>query len=217
MISSYNPILKKSNSESPEWYKNFHTVLYLSQLTNQILLSYLDTQIENDKEYMIRDSSLFQRKIIKTDSETGMLVISKPEILKSIHIEDTIDQIIKNVFEGSEQRIDVLLNCMGLILEDGNRRDIAIDRDILLESTTSKNWYDLIKSLLNVWEFIFLYGAIESTFKSILIKEGSVREENLLGAVFDKFDGLSNHFNFKKVDIERVWFFYTELRNIYCS
>lgn len=164
---------------------------------------------------MIYDSNLLQRKIIKTDSEIGVLVISKPEILKSIHIENTIDQIIKNVFEGSEQRIDVLLTCMGLSREDSNRRDVNIDRDILLESTTSKNWYDLIKSLLNVWEFIFLYGAIETTFKRILLKEGSVREEDLLGEIFDKFDGLSDHLDFKKVDIECIWFFYTELRNVY--
>jgi len=217
MISAYTPILKKSTSKSPDWYKHFHSVFYMSQLTNQILLSYLESKIEDEKEDMIEvlGGELLAKKIIRKDSETGEIIVSKAETLKSIHIEDTIDQIVKNVFENREQMMEVCLFSMGLEKEDGSKKDIDIDRDMLLKSTTSKNWFDLIKGLLNVWEFIFLYGAIESAFKEILSKQGQVREEDLLGSVFEKFDDLPDNLGFEKSEIEKIWFFYTELRNIY--
>jgi len=172
MISAYSPILKKCTSSSPDWYKHFHSVFYMSQLTNQVLLSYLESKIEDDKEDKIRvlEVELLDKKVIRKYSESGALIISKAETLKSIHIEDTIDQIIENVFENREQMIEECLLGAGLVQEDSSKKDIGIDRDILLKSTTSKNWFDLIKGLLNVWEFIFLYGAIESAFKDILSK-----------------------------------------------
>ncbi len=217
MISAYSPVLKKSTSNSPDWYKHFHSVFYISQLTNQVLLSYLESKIEDDKEDMIRvlGDELLDKKIIRKDSDSGMVIISKPETLKSMHIEDTIDQIVENVFENNEKMIEMYLLCMGLQLEDNTKKDIDIDRNTLLKSTTSKNWFDLIKGLLNVWEFIFLYGAIESAFKDILSKQGQVREESLLGNVFEKFENLANNIGYEKSDIEKIWFFYTELRNIY--
>lgn len=217
MISAYSPVLKKSTSSSPDWYKNFHSVFYMSQLTNQVLLSYLESKIEDDKEDMIRTSrdELLDKKIIREVSESGIISVSKAEALKSIHIEHTIDQIIENIFENREQMIKILLSGMGLQQENSTKKDIDIDRDMLLKSTTSKNWFDLIKGLLNVWEFIFLYGAIESTFKNILSKQGKVREEDLLGSVFDQFENLADNLGFEKSDIEKIWFFYTELRNIY--
>lgn len=217
MISAYSPVLKKSTSSSPDWYKHFHSVFYMSQLTNQVLLSYLESKIDDDKEDMIRvlGVELLDKKVIRKDSESGKVIVSKAEALKSIHIEDTIDQIVKNVFENREQMIEMCLLGMGLEQEDSTKKDIDIDRNTLLQSTTSKNWFDLIKGLLNVWEFIFLYGAIESAFKDILSKQGQVREEDLLGSVFDRFENLADNLGFEKSDIEKIWFFYTELRNIY--
>jgi len=217
MISAYSPVLKKSTSSSPDWYKHFHSVFYMSQLTNQVLLSYLESKIEDDKEDMVRvlGDGLLDKKVIRKDSDTGKVIVSKAEALKSIHIEDTIDQIVEKVFEDREQMIEMCLLSMGLQQEDSTKKEIEIDRNALLNSTTAKNWFDLIKGLLNVWEFIFLYGAVESAFKDILSRQGQVREEDLLGSVFDKFESLADNLGCEKYDIEKIWLFYTELRNVY--
>ncbi|MGZ8236396.1 MAG: hypothetical protein ACXWTY_00800 [Methylobacter sp.] len=217
MISAYTPVLRRFSADSPDWYKHFHSVFYMSQITNQVFLSYLESKIECDKLEMINqlNDSLLESKVIRKDSDTGATIISKPDILKSIHIEDAIDQIVKNVFENNQCLIDSYLYCIGLERDSSSKKDIEIDRDLLLNTTTSKSWFELLKGLLNVWEFIFLYGAFESSFKSILGKNGQVREEALLGEVFDQFDGLSEQLGIEKDNLEKIWFFYTELRNIY--
>lgn len=217
MISAYSPILKKYSPDSPEWYRRFHSVFYMSQLTNQILFSYLESKIEDDKKDMIDDMEvdLVNSKIIRKDSKSGAMIVSKPDALKSKHIESVIDAIVDDIFENNEQMTDVYLSAMGLIHEGAIKKDISIDRNSLLNSTTSKNWYELISGLLTVWEFIFLYGAVESAFKDILSKHGKVREEDLLGSIFDRFANLPSNLGFERGDFEKIWIFYTELRNIY--
>ncbi|MGR5062045.1 hypothetical protein [Photobacterium sp. DNB22_13_2] len=217
MISAYNPILRKVTSESPDWYRHFNSVFYMSQLTNQILLSYMETTIESDKSLMLSelDNELKAKKIIYEDSKSGSIIIPKEAELKSIHIEDVIEQIIENVFSN---RGDFLQHCahgMGLHITGNVQKEVEIDRQLLLDATTSRNWYELLKGLLNVWEFIFLYGAVESALKDVLGKSGQVREENLVNEIYQKYEALSDVVGFEQDDIEKVWIFYTELRNIY--
>ncbi len=217
MISTYSPILRKYSSDSPDWYKDFHNVFYMSQLTNQVLLSYLESKINDDRDEMVAaiEPDLLQSKIIRIDNESGKIIVSKPEELKSIHIEDVIDQIVEGFFNKRQETIELYLRAMHLKPENSIKKEILIERDVLLGSTTSKNWFDLIKGLLNVWEFIFLYGAVESAFKNVLSINGQVREENLVGEIFAKIDNLQDHTSIQKDDLITIWSFYTELRNVY--
>lgn len=217
MIAAYSPVLKNHSPDSPEWYKHFHSVFYMSQLVSQILSSYVETGIEVDKKDMIceLEDDLINSKIIRKSTDSDEIIVLKKDALKSKHVEDVIDQIVENVFKPNQSISEVYLAGMGLKSDQIEKKDISIDRDVLLNSTTSKNWYDLVGGLLNVWEFIFLYGAIESAFKSILSKQGQSREEDLLGSIFDRFSNLSDELGIDRGDIEKIWAFYTELRNIY--
>jgi hypothetical protein len=217
MISAYSPVLKNYSSNSPEWYKHFHSVFYMSQLASQTLSSYIEKGIEDDKKDMIceQENDLIKSKIIVKSPDSGDLIVLNQRAFNSIHIEYVIDQLVEKIFKPNQSMLEVHLSSMGLEQGKTERKDVSVDRDLLLNSTTSKNWYELISGLLNVWEFIFLYGAVESAFKSILSKQGQVREEDLLGNIFDRFPNLSNNLELDRDDIEKIWVFYTELRNIY--
>lgn len=217
MISAYTPILRRPSANSAPWYNRFHSVFYLSQLTSQLFTSYLESGIENDKKEMIAEleRELIQAKIVRKNVETGGVQILKEEKLKSLHIEDTINRIIEGVFLCNQDETEMYLTAMGLTARDRQKKEINIDQNQLLNATTSKNWYELISGLLNVWEFIFLYGAVESAFKEILKKEGQTREEDLLTEVLDQFEEFSGDADVDINNIQKIWLFFTEMRNIY--
>lgn len=212
MISAYSPVLKNYSELSPEWYKKFHSIFYMSQLTNQLLLSYLERKIDDDKNDMVDCMlpELIDSKVVRNDPSTNSIIISKPDELKSLHIRDTIDLIVENVFKNNHDHIRACLAGMQLEVTGYESKDVNINPDSLLDLTASKNWFELLKGLLNVWEFIFLYGAVESALKEILSLEGQVREEELVTKAIDEIDG-----GLHKENFDRIWRFYTELRNIY--
>jgi hypothetical protein len=217
MLSAYTPTLKKPTEYSADWYRNFHNIFYLSQVTNLTLLSYMDSLIHQDQGEIIKElkDSLIKEKIISFDEENNSYSIRKESAFKAIHIEDTLQQIVDNVILSNYKQKRMLLLGMGLDLDGDEDKEIHVNLDALLNTTSSKNWYDLLRGLLNVWEFLFLYGMVESTFKNILGKNGVVREEALIQEILNKFEDLEKNIGLSKSDIGNLWNLYTEFRNIY--
>lgn len=167
MISFYNPTLRKPSNKSSDWYKNFHNYYYLSQITNLALTSYVETQIHFTKNQMIEElkDELLKKKIIYKEKETGDIKISKKDALKSVHVEETLNEIIDKVIIDRQNLIRVCLLGMHLNPSARDDKELEINIDHLLKTTSSKNWYETLLGLLNSWEFLFLYGVVESTLK----------------------------------------------------
>lgn len=216
MISAYCPVLRACGENSPQWYRQFHSTFYMSQLVSQVLSAYVDNGIEDEKEDVIEclKDELVSSKVIRV-VENGKISILKENELKSRHVEDVIDQVVERVLKPNQRELDVYLLGMGLERSFFHEKLISVDPNLLLESTTSKTWYELVSRLLNVWEFIFLYGAFESAFKNILMKQGQTREEDLVGSIVEMFPGVLQLSGIQKADYEKIWYFYTELRNVY--
>lgn len=217
MLSAYTPTLKKPSEKSADWYKNFHNIFYLSQLTNLTLLSYMDSLIDRDKPEMMNElkDSLIKKKIMNYDEKNNTYSFAKESEFNSIHVEDGLHDIVENVILNNDDKKRMLLRVMGIRLEGNENKEIDINLKELLDTTSSKNWYELLRELLNVWEFLFLYGIVESTFKNILNKTGSLKEEDLIPSIFKHFNGLETHIGISKSNLINLWNLYTELRNIY--
>ncbi len=79
MLSAYTPTLRKPSVNSQDWYKSFHNIFYLSQVTNLTLLSYMDRYIHEDTGDMIKElePKLIKDKIISFDKDNKTYSILK--------------------------------------------------------------------------------------------------------------------------------------------
>ncbi|MBF0410412.1 MAG: hypothetical protein HQM10_23905 [Candidatus Riflebacteria bacterium] len=224
MLAGYTPILRAPSEKSSEWYKEFHNIYYLSQLTNILLLSYVDSFIEIvSKQTILKEKKEFlvKNKTISIDNNNGIDILTelKSDEIKSIDIENFLDQIIEKIFKENMQKSYVCLTAMGLSLENDLNKDIRINIKDLLSTTSAKNWYEVIKCFLNVWEFLFLYSIIETTIKKILSISGQTKEEELLEVIMKKYPllriKLESELSLNEQAMIDLWKLYTEFRNIY--
>jgi len=226
MLTPYIPILRAPSDNSPTWYKDFHNIFYLSQLTGVLLLSYLETFFEKISKNIILEVKrdyLLKHKIISCDydEENEIIYINKEDELKSLDIEDFLNSIIKEHFEKHFEKMRIYLTAIGIKPNDDLNKNINIDLKELLKTTNAKNWYKVIKGFLNIWEFLFLYSISETTFKKILDITGPTREESLIQNIIDKFKHKQlESILVKKIPISlgainHLWILYTEFRNIY--
>ena len=219
MITSYLPTLNKPSHNSADWYIRFHQMYYLSQLTGLTLLSYMDSFIEMYSTAIILDvkrDELLKKKIITKD---GRIFLDKAEEFKAFDVEDFLAQIIETKFQDRFREMRDHMMIGGTVPDDYLDRDIEIDIKELLKKTNSNNWYSIIKGFLNTWEFLFLYGVIETNLKLILNKEGAIREEKLIDELtiaYPKFqEKIEEGLLASLQAINDIWSLYTELRNIY--
>lgn len=220
MITSYLPTLNKPSKKSADWYVRFHQMYYLSQLTGLTLLSYMDSFIEINSKAIIlevKKDELLKKKIISKHGD--YFVINKEEKLKAFDVEDFLAQIIEAKFQNRFREMKYNMMIGGTEPDDYLDRDVDIDIKELLKKTNSNNWYSVIKGFLNTWEFLFLYGVIETNLKLILNKEGVIREERLIDdliAIHPEFkEKIENGLLASLKAINDIWSLYTELRNIY--
>lgn len=115
MISAYCPVLRACGENSPQWYRQFHSTFYMSQLVSQVLSAYVDNGIENEKEDVIKclKGELVSSKVIRV-VENGKISILKENELRSRHVEDVIDQVVERVLKPNQRELDVYLLGMGL-------------------------------------------------------------------------------------------------------
>lgn len=222
MITAYLPTLKKPNIKSTKYYKDFHNIYYLSQITNLTLEAYMDSFIEsNSKEIIlkVKKDELLKKGIIKIYKIDGIEAIDilDENAFKSYDLEDFIPQIIENNMMKRFDDIKNYLPMFGISIE-GENKDIDINIKELLKTTNTKNWYSLIRGFLNIWEFMFLFSNIEMILKQIL-KDEEIYTENLLEELLKLYPELTNDLNKKSyLDIngnKNLWKVYTQLRHIY--
>ena len=224
MLTTYLPVLRAPTAMSLDWYKEFHNIYYLSQITNMVLLSYMDTFIELNSKAVIFDEKmdyLVKKGIVSATDEDGKNVITilNEDAFRSIDIEDVVAQIINDRLKNAVNDMVMRLAAIGLEFNEVPHKEIAIDINKLRKSTDATNWYGIIKGFLNVWEYLFLYGIVETTMKKLLNKSGIVREEDLMNDIMDKYNPLEslleNNLSLCKDMVISLWTLYTDFRNIY--
>lgn len=222
MITVYLPTLKKPNIKSTKYYKDFHNIYYLSQITNLTLESYMDSFIEFNSKAIIlnvKKDELLKKGIIKIYKIDGMDAIDILDecAFKSYDLEDLIPHIIEEKIMKRFDDIKNHLPIFGLSIE-GENKDIDINIKELLKTTNAKNWYSLIKGFLNIWEFMFLFSNIEMILKQIL-KNEEIYTENLLEELLklhpELTEGLSKNSYLDINGNKNLWKIYTQLRHIY--
>jgi len=221
MITGYLPLLKAPDDKSSDWYKEFHNLYYLSQLTNMLLLSYVDSFYElYSKEAILNEKHdyLVLNEIVTIGQDDTMVIVDEDEV-KSIEVEDFLEDIIENKFRAHAEMMSVHFAMIGLELEGSLDKKTEVNIKDLLKSTNAKNWYGVVKGFLNIWEFLFLYSIIETTVKKHLNLTGQVHEENLLKLIFEKYPTLmakvEEEISVDSHAITDLWVLYTGFRNIY--
>lgn len=223
MVVGYLPILRAPSAKSSSWYREFHNIYYLSQTSTLVLQSYVDSFITMFSESTIIEEKteyLLKQRIVSISEEDGTTILTKhkEDEFKSIDVEDFLSQIIERRFNKGFDTYKVLLNTIGLQVK-GPRKRVKIDITELLKTTNANNWYALLKGFLNIWEFLFLYGIVETTLKKILNLCGQTREEDLIKNIIAKHPAieskLEKQLSVKRNAIDDLWKLFTEFRNIY--
>lgn len=219
MINAFFPTLKMPSEGSPLWYKNFHNSFYISQLVNNILLSYMDSFInivKLDEIIKSKEKDLEEAGELVRDADFNIIYLDHEKIY-SYDVEQGLNELIAN-FKIQASHHHYILECMGIDAGNYMDRDVEVILDELKTSVDAESWYKIVKGFLNVWEFLFLFSCAESTLKSI-VGDCNYNTSDLVGKMLKSFKGISyfmeeNHKMNKKFMLS-LWDLYCFIRNVY--
>lgn len=195
--------LLKPVDESPQCYKNFYHLFYLTVITDKFLYS-----------------SILENTIILQDSY-GL------DKTTSDNVQDFLQEILYN------NNIDTYRNqyyfeCIGCKLTDTETKEVINYKDRLpslnilqeLYSHTSNvsNYEEMIKGMLNIREFQMLYSFIESSIDELSSKIGYTAQR----IKKEKLNSLNFLIRAEKLGLVKlndyiidIWNFYILVRNLY--
>ncbi len=209
MLNMHIPTIENYSEEHAIWYRGFSTAFNLSQLSNYCLLSYLSTQVSQN-EYILRRQKEYAEGLAFCRNEED-----ENDLLCSIDIIDMLNQICLEFAQTGEAHNRILLE-RGLHLEGYHDNNVKINLQEIRNSTTEKSWNKVIRGLVNVFEFLYLFSVTEDHLKEI-VKDGNSRA--VVGKAMKDKPGIIEHFEtqFKmpRNFILKLWEFYVEVRNLY--
>ncbi|WP_350297515.1 hypothetical protein [Pseudomonas putida] len=209
MLNMHIPTIENYSEAHADWYKGFSTAFNLSQLSNYLFLSYLTTQVSQNTP--ILKSQPEYRAGLKECQNSD----DHEDLLNSIDIFDMLTQIAAD-FAATGQKHDDVLFYRGLSIQGYHDKDVKIDLNEILNSTTEKNWNRVIRGLVNVFEFQYLFSVTEDHLKVIVKQENA---KSVVGKALKDKPGIIEHFNTEyklpRNFIIKLWEFYVEVRNIY--
>lgn len=219
MIHAFIPTLRKPTDSSSTWYRNFHNSFYVSQLVNNVLLSYMDSFIEVVKleEILIKNrQDLIQAGELSYDELNDITYLDRAKVY-NYDVEECLKELVSNFRRTAKQHHNMLY-CMGVNAGGYMDREIDISLSELKNSIDADDWYKVVKGFLNVWEFLFLFSITESTLKTI-VGDVKYNTSDLIGKVLKSnvslVSEMSNEHNMNKKFMLKLWDLYTSLRNVY--
>lgn len=219
MIHSYAPTLEAPGKNSPPWYRSYHSSYYMSQLVNNLLLSYMKTfvKIHADGLIVVNRAELLKRGAIKEVGESDSQVQLDFEKLCAFDIELFLEEILGEL-EGKARHHNQMLTCMGVSTNAYLERNVQVDVGLISKSAGASNWFEIVKGFLNVWEFLFLYSITESTLKSVLAR-GDPPAFTLIDDLNERYPGISDNLEMKhgisRLLSSEIWKIFTSIRNVY--
>jgi hypothetical protein len=209
MLNMHIPTIENYSDKHADWYKGFSTAFNLSQLSNYLFLSYLTTQVSQNTHVL---QSLPEYKAGLKQCNNGE---DRDDLLHSMDILDMLNQIVAD-FTSTGERHREHLFYQGLSIHGYHDKDVKIDLKEILNSTTEKSWNKVIRGLVNVFEFLYLFSVTEDHLKVLVKEQGTT---SIVGKALNDKPGIIEHFHneFKmpRNFIIKLWEFYIEVRNIY--
>ncbi|WP_339352703.1 hypothetical protein [Acinetobacter beijerinckii] len=196
MIDFHSAIIHPPHPNSAAWYIQYYSAFNLSQITNNVLFMYLHTFCENS---FINQKGHYEK-------------IERMDIFHN-EISDAIDEAMTEMQARIQSHLHIML-CGGIQLKNIPTQ-YQIDKDTLLSSVNTNNWYELLKGFLNVWEFLFLFSITETALKKALGTDLAafklIDEINFKYVNF--FQNRKYTYSFEMTN--SLWKLYTKLRNVY--
>ncbi len=209
MLNMYIPTIENHSKDHADWYRNFSTAFNLSQLSNYLLLSYITTQVEQNKKI------IFMQNEYKLGSRECKTSEDRADLIESLDIIDMLNQITAE-FSLTTQKHNQALFYRGIQIKGFHDENVKIDLHDILSSTTENNWSQVIRGLINVFEFLFIFSITEDHLKEIVNQENS--KSIVAKALKDKpgfIEHLENRFKMPRNFIIKTWDLYLEIRNLY--
>ena len=213
-------MIEAPSEDSPDWYKRYHNSFYVSQLANNLLVSYMRTVIElhNIPNILQGDKDwLEQEGFIRKSEAMPDRFVPDETVLKSFAVKSFLRDIAIQ-FEKRPEMVDHLNACMGFRLDGFFPENTEIDIDDLEKSFVTKNWHKIISGFLNIWEFTFLFSLTETALKEVIC-DGDEQNHSLLKRLDKKcpsvFPRFGEETGFTKKFSVSAWQVYNKLRNTY--
>lgn len=222
MLHMFAPAIEKFTSTSPEWYKQYHSSFYLSQLINNLLLSYVTSFIDTNQLQSPTQEELdelVKMGALKEHIVSGRKKYSKhPTLFYSVDVKIGLNELL-NEFKGKREYIKNTLLCTGIgISNDFINRQIDVDLDDLLQKAGESDWFTTIKGFLNVWEFLFIFSITESALKS-QVGSNKTSTKELIPAAMEKFpkiaEQLLDRMGITPETATSLWSVFVEIRHLY--
>jgi len=211
MLEIYIPTIEKATNEHADWYKNFTQAFNLCQLSNQLFISYIQSYVNDVTIDKHGNSNEYKaiRKTLKTQDK-------QLDFLFSLDIAEFLGQIVDNYMENVADQHAIGFQIMGLQVEGYHNKDLGINLDEIRDSTSEATWFSIMKGLLNVFEFQFLFSIVEDRLKEIVQQEKSSGIVNRALKIHPGFiDYMQNDFGLSRDFMGKLWEFFLEMRNIY--
>lgn len=210
MLSMHIPTIESHSETHADWYLGYSTAFNLCQLSNNLLLSYLTSYIEGASRPVIEQMDEYSHKT--KDCNTRY---EKDDILYSMDILDFLSQIAES-FASTAQKHNTMLLYRGLAIEGYHDENVRLDLNAIKESTSAKSWYQVIKGLINVFEFMYLFSITEDHLKEIVKNDNA---SGVIGKALRDNPGLVTQFE-KEFKLPRgfminTWGFFIQIRNLY--
>lgn len=209
MLNMQIPTIENYSEAHADWYRGFSTAFNLSQLSNNLLISYITTQAEQNSQYF--ENTLEYSYGINLCRNGD----DRTDLLHSLDIVDMLKLIVTD-FAATHAKHKKILFLQGLSIEGYHDDDVRVNLNEILKSTTENSWNKLIRGLVNIFEFMFLFSVTEDHLKDVveltstptIVSKALKNKPGLIKLLEEEFK-LPRDFMIK------LWNFYLEIRNLY--
>lgn len=209
MLHLYCPTIENATSAHAKWYEKFRNAFILCQLSNKLLLTYIESYVENITKHDWIHSFEYREKIKENPAK------SRSSAIYELDIEDVLNQIILD-FSQLKPSAEKRLALMGLKIS-GFYDDFDVnDLSSLKKSISEEGWHDIIKGILNIHEFSHLFSIFEDTIKDVMREN---QAPGIIGRALKKHPELTNYFQgecgLSRNFLIKTWDLFLQIRNMY--
>lgn len=209
MLNMQIPTIENYSDAHADWYRGFSTAFNLSQLSNNLLISYITTQAESNSDYFENTGEYHYGINSCRNSD------DRTDLLHSLDIINMLKLIVTD-FAATHAKHKEILFFQGLSIEGYHDDDVRVDLNEILKSTTENSWNKLIRGLVNVFEFMFLFSVTEDHLKEVVeLASTPTIVSKALKTKPGLIKLLEEEFKLPRDFMIKLWNFYLEIRNLY--
>lgn len=209
MLNIYCQTIEAATDRHAPWYSNFASAFLFCQLTNRLLLSYMESYVTEVTAPQWEKTKDFQEKI------DALPRIGKRTLACDLDIEKFLNLMISELpVEARKQKN--LLMCMGLEISGFHDEATQIDLEELKKKVPDVGWHQIIKGLLNCYEFSHLSSIVEQGLKA------ATQNKTAQGVVSfalkqspELCEHLQSEVGLSRDSLVKIWDLFLHVRNMY--